>query len=297
LMADKYVLHQAGYDPTENQYPPPSQSPNGLIGCGCIGLILAIIVAIAVPSVINHNKQVALDATATIVALTPTTTATLDEWAATGTAIYWLTFTPTPTDTPTETPDWTATPTSTGTITPDFGATATVLFILMSSPTPYHSPTPVLPGSAYYGGSSSTGSGGNTNTITNPSVGGVGGGSGGDGGVMIKVVTKEVPHDNPYPVTVPPVVVIVTATRTPQPPEATELPTIPPTWTNTAIPTVTPSETPTATFTATFTETPTSTPSATFTDVPTATFMPTETPTETPTDVPTDAPTVEVIGG
>jgi hypothetical protein len=270
-MADKYITHAPGYDPTDDQIPPPRDSAAGAIGCGCLSLVVILLGVLGVFLFFNNRQQGELAATQTAIALTPTATQTVDAWAATGTAIFWLTFTPTPT------PIMTATATSTGTVTPDVPASVTALFLTMVSPTPTPSITPTYPGSQYYSGGNNRESGQTvvvTRIVERP-----------------EVRYEEVEVTRQTQVIVP---IVVTATLTPFFPtaESTEVvipsltPSFTPTWT--ASPTLT--ETPTPTWTPTSTETPSFTPtwtaSPTLTETPTPTWTPTltETPTETPTE-------------
>lgn len=279
-MADKYIMHRAGYDPTEDQIPPPRQSAAGAIGCGCIGLVVILLAVLGVATFLNNREEQRLGATLTVIALTPTATETVDAWAATGTAIFWKTYTPTPT------PEYTLTPTSTGTVTPDFEATATALFATLMSPTPTPSITPTYPGSSYYTGGVNNGGGGS-------------GGSGGNTVVVTRIVTRpdyeRVEVTRQVQVLVP---IVVTATPVIPTPDSTDEvvipppePTITPTWTAsptvTETPTLTPTWTETPTYTPTWTETPTLTP--------TWTASPTETPTYTPTWTETPTATLEEV--
>lgn len=283
-----YNYRQSGYNPTTNQQPPPRTSARPLLTCGAIVLIVLFVAGIAAAMGINGQKAAQLAGTQTAVALTPTATMTVDEWAMTGTAIYWLTYTPTPTL------DATFTPTSTGTVTPDIPATITAIYMTLN-PTaestvevfgnPLYKPTlkptsiPIIIG----GNNGNTTSG---NTLP-PSA----------GNYINTMETQQAPQPKP-PTSVPqpPIVVtrmvevpvIVTATWPPTlTPSLTHTPTRTPSPTLTA--TATPTETYTSTPSATPTETPTSTPSATATEfpspTPTETFTATLTPTETPTEV------------
>jgi hypothetical protein len=252
-MADSYHVHPAGYDPTDDQIPPPKESPAGLIGCGCIGVVVVLVAALGIVGFTNHQNAQNLHATETVIALTPTSTLTVDAWAATGTAIFWWTYTPTPTPEATEESTAEVTPESTAemiTLAWDVFATATALYLDMHSPTPESTGEPTAPGSLYYSGNS-----GGQLAPTNPP--------------QQVIVTREVVITRPPRIDVEEVTrvieivvpIVVTATRTPVKPESTQEATLPPTWTNTATATPTPSETasetPTATFTATFTATPT----------------------------------------
>jgi len=254
-MADRYIMHQAGYDPTEDQIPPPRESAKGILTCGAILVVVALASCLGIQAWASNRQTIALQSTQTVEALTPTQTQTVDSWAATGTALFWLTYTPTPT------------PESTGemvTLAWDVFATATELYLDM------HSPTPVPEGtqeSAYAGSLYYSGKGGNTVVITKE--------------VIVTRpperevirVTVPVPVDVTVPVQViVPIVVTATPSPTPLPPTAILTPTATPTFTETPTPTETPSETPTMTFTATFTPTATGTPTATATATETPTL-------------------------
>lgn len=280
-MADKYIPHAPGYNPLEDQIPPPRDSPRGCLIGGCVVLLMLLAAGIAIPAFLNNRKAQAEGATQTAIALTPSATATIDSWGSTGTALFWLTYTPTPTL------DVTLTPTSTGTITPDVLGSATSLFATMW--TTYETtqePTATKPGSLYYAPA--------TASSNNPAPS-----NGGNTVVITRVYITQVA---PGPTSRPPIIKIVTATpkpptRTPVPrptAERTDEPTSTLTATSTLTQTATASETPTDFPTVTpspsETATETSTPSETPTDFPTVTPLPTDTPTDLPTltDVPTD---------
>ena len=124
-MANRYSYRPSGYNPTQDQQPPPRADARPFL-TGCVVVIVILVVAlVAVLMVTNGQKSAHLSGTQTAIALTPTTTLTLDSWSMTGTAVFWLTYTPTPTL------DVTYTPTSTGTVTPDIPGTMTALYITL----------------------------------------------------------------------------------------------------------------------------------------------------------------------
>lgn len=279
----EYVFHQQGYDPTEDRIPPPRAGTPGCLKWGCLGSLVLIIGGLIAFGVNANRQQTSSHATQTAIAEIPTTTPTLDAWAATGTAIFWLTYTPTPTL------EVTFTPTSTGTVTPDIPGTITAIFITLQPPTseateeirPQATPRP---------------SGGVAVINT----------GGGGGGVISTSGQSQQPQPTPRPqivvITRPPVLIPVIITATPRPESTQEvIPTQ--TATLTLTPTTTPSQTPTITPTETATETPTPTPTltetptatATYTDVPTWTLEPTWTPEPTLTPTFTETPTEEIV--
>lgn len=288
-MTTTYNFRPSGYNPTLNQQPPPRASAKPLITCAVIVLAALFCGGFGLAFFLNSRQAGRIAGTQTAIAKTPTVTPTINEWDMTGTAVYWLTYTPTPTATPSPTEDVTATPTSTGTVTPDIPATKTALvsiFIvgtqtaLASQPAEPSSlaarKTPLFPTARP--NTSITG-----DTLP-PSA------SNYIGQVQAtqqppQVIRVTSPPEPPIVVTRVNVVVI---TATPFP---TEWPTA--TLTATVTFTFTPSATATYTATASATpsETPTSTPSATFTPIPTATWTETPTPTVTPSETPTEVPT------
>lgn len=252
-MADRYIFHPQNYDPTEDRIPPPRQSTPGCFKWGCLSIFALIIGAGAFFAVKNNERQGQIRATQTAVAAIPTATHTLDAWDSTGTAIFWLTYTPTSTPTASPTLEATFTPTSTGTVTPDIPATMTAIYNTLMPPLTIGSLTP---------STLEAGSGGSPEPKAQPT-----------SRPQVVVVTRETLIE----VTSKPQVVIVTRES---PPVAVTRQIVVP-----VIVTATPTSTLTPTFTATYTDVPTLTP--TFTDIPSLT--PTETPTPTPTytNVPT----------
>jgi len=251
----EYIFHSADYDPTQDQIPPPKQSTPGCLKFGCFAII-ALAIGAGV-FFVNKNNQKASEAhaTETAIAAIPSLTPTLDDWSATGTAIFWLTYTPTPTI------EASFTPTSTGTVTPDIPASMTALYIILN-------PQAEASAELTAGPTSKPNKPKATAKPSEPNIPGPGGSDSPPPPQptpkpQTQVITRVVPVPIPVPV-------IVTAT--PQPlPSATR--------------------TPTATLTLTATMTLTATASPTLTDVPTATPTETETPTATPTETPTATPT------
>lgn len=278
-----YNYRQSGYNPTLNQQPPPRSSLRPYLTCGGLVLIITVVSILAIGMGINGQKAAQVAGTQTAIALTPTATLTVDSWAMTGTAIYWLTYTPTPTL------DVTLTPTSTGTVTPDVPATKTAIYMTLfptSESTaelfgqPVQRPTRTPTTRPFINtGNGDTGTSGNT---LPPSA----------GNYINSVETQQAPQPKPPTAApqLPPIVVtrvdVVIITATPWPtftPSFT--PTYTATWTATSTNTPTPTPTPTATLTPTPTTTPTETPTPTATATPTETPTPIPTPTETPTEV------------
>lgn len=286
----------AGYNPTQDMIPPRQAKLGPLVGCGFMLLFGMCGLGFFISQQLGH-KSVASAPTAEDTAEL-TAEATVDDWGATGTAIYWQTFTPTATASETPTPTATETPTATASATADnWQATGTAIYVTLSgmwtaTPTqpPFGSSLAVETAAAYKPKPGGSNSGFNyTQPVQQPQPT--------QRPPSVVIITRESP---PIVVTRQ-VQIVITATFKPEttkevqptlPPTATRTPTLLPSATFTITPsqtplppTPTPSETPTASPTAT--ETATVTPSATFTDVPTWTPEPTltETPTETPTEV------------
>lgn len=281
-MANRYSYRPSGYNPTQDQQPPPRADVRPYLTCGVVVMIVLVLGGFIAAMIVNGQKSAHLSGTQTAVALTPTATLTLDSWAMTGTAIFWLTYTPTPTL------DVTFTPTSTGTVTPDIPSTMTALYITLrphmvevtaeATPEPMARVTAKPASNTYYPPVPSGG-----NPAPQPTE-----------RPQVVIVTRIVSHPVPVPV-------VITATlRAESTQEPLPIPTALPSATLTASATITPtsSATPSETATSTPSETPTdipsSTPSETATEVPSPTATDIPTATETPSETPTDSPTEEL---
>ncbi len=287
-----------GYMPMNDQTPPRQAKAAPLITCGVIILALAVGAGVLISSA-TRGQQAAATAQ-----YTPTMT--LDSWGATGTALYWQTFTPTAvTQTVTAemteeaTAETTAEVTVTASSTPDdWQATGTAIYVTLSgmwTTTPIVEQLPTRTPVVWTPRPSSNGNS-NTSGALPPSA----------SNYINQVETQQAPIP---PTARPPsqivltrqVTVVFVVTATPVPSETTAPPNnepvtiIAPTRYLTETYTPTPSETPTATSTST--ETPTATITPTETVTPTATFTETYTPTVTPTETPTltDVPTEEIV--
>lgn len=269
----------------------------GIIGALCWGIVSVI--NASHPQVMPTPAALPTHATGTPT-LTPTDAPTLDEWAVTGTALFFATLQATPTM------DW--------------------CWYLTPSPIPSNTPMPVTPDAWALQGTQialSTGTPTETPLPTQPPP---------RAWCDLQTATftpYPLPSVDPSMVTPSPVPTIG-PTRTPAPlPTATYFPAIQPVQpqqqyvppaqqysapapaapviiVHTAAPvqitvikvvTAVPSRTPTATATETPTSTPTETPTSTATETPTATLTSTPTATDTPTTIPTETlfPTIEVV--
>lgn len=137
-MAKKYSYHPPGYDPTQDRLPPRRASLGPLLTCGA-GILAAVVFCAFAGGLFISSRT----STASAVTQTASPSATLDDWSATGTAMYHLTFTPTITPTPTATGAPTYTPAPTLTVD-DWSATGTAIYYLTATaatPTPWPTET------------------------------------------------------------------------------------------------------------------------------------------------------------
>lgn len=284
-----------GYDPTQDKIPPRQATMTPFITCGVIALVV-MFAAGAVIALVASNRK-----TETAILGTPETTPDVDAWEATGTALYWQTFTPTATYT------ITATYEATEEVTPEltaeaaseamnWQATGTAIWEILGGawtvtprPTERMGSTARPPNNRPPTGDDGM-SGANLPPSANNYINQV--------NTDTAPIVKSQPTDPPKPPIVVTRIEIVTATfpaATPTPTATIyriqvtpiERPTLTPTPTETPTetPTLTPTYTETATATMTHTATYTYTPSATATETATLTPTPTETPTDTPTEV------------
>lgn len=280
-----------GYDPTQDKIPPRQASLKPFMTCGVI-LLVVVFAAGAIIALVASNRK-----TETAIVNTPETTPDVDAWEATGTALYWQTFTPTATETMTPTGEATeeATPELTAEVTTEattevmnWEATGTAIWEALSGHLWTHEPTATERMGSTARPPNNSVPGGNTSGSLPPSA----------SDYIDKANTDTAPYSKPQPTQppLPPIVVtrvdvvIITATPFPTftlPPRPTLTPT--PTWTLT--PTITLTLTPTPSETATATYTPTATPTETATVTATYTATHTETPTATATETPTEIPT------
>lgn len=244
-MAKTYTMHRAGYDPTLDRVPPRKQKLGPLLTCGALILVMVF----SCGAGLSYKATSDRSASQTEQALTPSATPTVDDWAATGTAFYWLTITPTATETPTGTVTPSATPTATPSSTPTETATRTPDAWELTGTAVYYLTTVPLSTKPSFPGATAT---------RRPAVPANNSGGGG-----YNPLAEPPKREVIYITANPPAPVVVTRVQV-----------------QTGVPLV---------VTATATPTLTATPSETATETPTATASPTETetPTETATQTPT----------